>query len=71
MKRKLLRLAASFLCLALLVAGAAEFAFYTANPDESGFHTGWYAVLYISMGLTIAGILAMRRIAKDFQQRMF
>jgi hypothetical protein len=71
MKRKLMRLAASFACLALLVAGAAEFAFYTANPDEAGFHTGWYAVLYVTMGLTIAGILTMRRIAKVFQKRMF
>jgi hypothetical protein len=71
MKRKLLRLAASFACLILLVAGAAEFTFYTADPDEAGFHTIWYAVLYITMGLTIAGILTMRHIMKRLQKRLF
>jgi hypothetical protein len=71
MKRKLLRLIAASACLVLLVAGAAEFTFYTSNPDESGFHTGWLAFLYISMGLTMAGILTMRRIARLFQKRMF
>jgi hypothetical protein len=71
MERKLIRLTASFACLMFLVAGAAEFTFYTANPDESGFHTGWYAFLYIAIGLTIAGILTMHRIAGVFQKRMF
>ena len=71
MKRKALRLAAASLCLILLVAGAAEFAFYTADPDEAGFHTAWFAVLYTSMGLTVAGILMMRHLGKRLQKRLF
>lgn len=71
MKRKLLRLTAASACLVLLVAGAAEFAFYTANPDEAGFHTGYLALLFIAMGLTIAGILTMHRIARLFQKRFY